>query len=207
MEGIEKCVGVGLRAELQQVGYPPGRLSSEQITPITEIHAKLTGEVIERLLSCQCAMHSARIITGGVGNLVNKILGLQPECPPAIKILTLLVLVKQSHLIIELMENCFNDTNYEELSVNRLKVIFGNTFSNKAISKISKRKWLLNPPTLFCDGLHEHFRKDVVMPFNESEEPIGTGSYGKVYEVEIHPSYQRFVKEDPNNPVRFPPVD
>lgn len=199
------CVGVRLRGDLQEVGYPPGRPPSEQITPISDIQAKLTRGLIKGLLKCQCAMHSGKVATEEVNNLVDKILGRQPEHPPVIKILTLLVLVKQSHLITELMENCFNDTNYEKLSVEKLKMIFGETFPDKVINKISKRKWLLSPPTLFFNGLHENFHKDIIMPFKESEEPIGTGSYGKVYEVEIHPSYQRFVKVDPKNPVRFPP--
>lgn len=68
--------------------------------------------------------------------------------------------------------------------------------------KISERKWRLNPPILVCDGMHENFHKDIVMPFNESEARIGTGSYRDVYEVEIHPSYQRLLKVDPNKPVQ-----
>lgn len=199
------CVGVGLRGELQRVGYPPGSSSEKQIIPITEIQAKLTREVIKGLLDCPCEMNDDKAVPGDVDRLVDKILGNHPACPPAIKILALLVLVKQSHLIIKLMEHRFNDTNYEQLSVERLTELFKeNVLEPTTIRKISERKWRLNPPVLVCDGLHENFQTDIMMPFDQSKEPIGTGSYGRVYEVEIHPSYQRLVEEDLNNPVRFP---
>lgn len=108
------CVGSRLRDDLGTVGYPPGVSSGKQIIPITEIHIRFTKAVIEELLTCRCAKHlptRAKVITGGVDDLVDKILGNRPECPPAIKIVALLVLVKESHLIIDLMEHRFNDTN------------------------------------------------------------------------------------------------
>lgn len=205
MEKVAECIAVRLRKELKDAGYPPENPSEKQIIPINEITSRLTRENITNLLTCSCKTHCSTrdsVHRLGVDRCVDKILGnpAHPEAPSAIKILALLILVKQSHLILDLMEHRVFDTSYEQLSEFRLRDFFQEMLPGTA-KRISERKWRLNPPILVSDGMHENFHKDMIMPFAESEEPIGKGSYGNVYEVEIHPSYQRLVTVDQDGQV------
>lgn len=203
------CIGLGLRDQLKSAAYPPRSEcpSQKQIIPITEISYRLTRDAITELLNCPCEAHRIQASNHNlnitrIDSYVNKILGIptNPETFPAIKILALLILVGESHLILELIAYNVYDPNYEQLSADNLQR-YVEEIPLETAQKISRQKWRLNPPVLMRNGIHENFDKNIVMPFRQSDTPIGSGSYGEVYEIEIHPSYQRLVAVNENEPV------
>lgn len=209
MSTVVECRASNLRDQLKRATYPPKNEhpSLKQIIPIDEIERLLVKEEIIKLLNCQCESHQARasadlLYNSKVESYANKILGISTDRPafPAIKILALLIRVGQSPFIVDLIEHGIYDPNYKELYTENIEQLIEG-ISPEIAHKISRWKWSLNPPVLENDGLHENFDKKTIMPFDQPKKVIGAGSSGKVYELEIHPSYQKLVKYQTGGPV------